>query len=213
MQNISNIYCSEEKVAYLTFDDGPSESVTPLILDVLKNNNIKATFFVLGSRVELSPELVKRAYDEGHYIANHGYSHVYKQIYASPESILAEYTQTNDAIRVAIGEPEYQSHLLRFPGGSRGSAYEDVIQQSIELLKTNGITYLDWNALTGDSEGKKTKEAMLQRLQETVEGKNSVVILMHDASDKILTYEVLQDVINYLTEQGYRFGNMYDLIK
>lgn len=213
IQNISNIYHSEEKIAYLTFDDGPSESVTPLILDVLKNNNIKATFFVLGSRVELSPELVKRAYEEGHYIANHGYSHVYKQIYASPESILAEYTQTNDAIRVAIGEPEYQSHLLRFPGGSRGSAYEDVIQQSIELLKTNGITYLDWNALTGDSEGKKTKEAMLQRLQETVEGKNSVVILMHDASDKILTYEVLQDVINYLTEQGYRFGNMYDLIK
>ena len=179
----------------------------------LKEEDMLPSVRSLANDLKISFLTVKRAYDEGHYIAKHGYSHVYKQIYASPESILAEYTQTNDAIRVAIREPEYHSHLLRFPGGSRGSAYEDVIQQSIELLKTNGITYLDWNALTGDSEGKKTKEAMLQRLQETVEGKNSVVILMHDASDKILTYEVLQDVINYLTEQGYRFGNMYDLIK
>jgi len=212
IQNIENIYKSEEKVAYLTFDDGPSKSVTPLILDVLKNNNIKATFFVLGSRVELSPDIVKRAYEEGHYIANHGYSHIYKKIYASPQSVLDEVIQTNNAIKNAIGE-EYEPHLFRFPGGSKGNKYEGIIRDAIEVLKNNQIAYLDWNALSGDSEGKKTKEAMFQRVVETVQGKNSIVILMHDASDKILTYEVLQDVINYLKEQGYRFGDMYDVIK
>mgnify|MGYP002710946130 FL=1 len=83
VENISNIYNIGEKNVYLTFDDGPSKTVTPLILDLLKEKDVKATFFVLGSRAELYPELVKRAYDEGHYIANHGYSHIYDNLYAS----------------------------------------------------------------------------------------------------------------------------------
>jgi len=65
----------------LTFDDGPTTSVTPKILDILKEENVKATFFVIGKSAEEHPEIVKRAYDEGHYIANHGYSHNYKSIY------------------------------------------------------------------------------------------------------------------------------------
>ena len=89
--NIANIYHSDTKRVFLTFDDGPSQSVTIPILDTLKNENVKATFFVLGSRVELYPEIVKREYDEGHFIASHGYSHVYSQIYASPQSVLDEY--------------------------------------------------------------------------------------------------------------------------
>ena len=71
---ITDIYYSDEKVAYLTFDDGPSKNITPQILDILKQENIPATFFVLGSRVELNPDVLKREYEEGHYIANHGYS-------------------------------------------------------------------------------------------------------------------------------------------
>ena len=89
-ENVKNIYHSETKRAFLTFDDGPS-SVTNTILDVLKQENVKATFFVLGSRVEAKPDVVKRIYDEGHYIANHGYSHVYENIYASPQAVLDEY--------------------------------------------------------------------------------------------------------------------------
>ena len=82
-QLMQNIYHSEEKVAYLTFDDGPSKSVTPMLLDLLKQENIKVTFFVLGSRAELNPDLIRREYNEGHYIANHGYSHIYGNIYSS----------------------------------------------------------------------------------------------------------------------------------
>lgn len=210
---IKHIYRSDEKVAYLTFDDGPSSTVTPFVLDVLKDNNIKATFFLLGKQVEAYPEIVKRAYEEGHYIANHGYSHVYKQIYETPEKVLEEYQKTEVAIQDAIEIPEYHTHLIRFPGGSKGNKYEEIIAQAINLLEENNITYVDWNCLTGDSVGKNDKEAMLQELANTSYGKNSIVILMHDASNKILTYEILQDAINYLKEQGYTFKNFYDLME
>lgn len=101
---IENIYVpqGEEKYAYLTFDDGPSGNVTPQILDILKREEIKATFFLLGSRVELYPELVKREYEEGHYIANHGYSHVYTNIYSSPNAVLDEYNRAEDRIKSVL---------------------------------------------------------------------------------------------------------------
>ena len=111
-----NIYDKDSKIAYLTFDDGPSQAVTPLILDLLKKENIKATFFVLGSNVKKNPDLVKRAYQEGHYIANHGYSHDYKKIYKNAQSVLEEFNKTEKQIQKAIENNEYSSHLFRFPG-------------------------------------------------------------------------------------------------
>jgi len=214
LNTIKNIYqAKEQKEVYLTFDDGPSTTVTPLILDVLKENNIKATFFVLGSRVELNPELVKRAYEEGHYIANHGYSHVYKNIYASKEEVLNEYTKTEQAIKYALEKENYNSHLFRFPGGSTGGKYHDLKADTKIMLEENNVAYLDWNCLSNDSAGATTKEDILASIIETSNNKNSVVVLMHDAGDKILTYETLQDVINYFNEQGYIFKDMYDIIK
>ena len=212
-ENIENIYHLEEKTAYLTFDDGPSKSVTPLILDVLKQKDIKATFFVLGSRVELYPEVVKRAYEEGHYIANHGYSHLYSSIYSSAESVLNEYLQTEEVIKNALEVPEYNSHLFRFPGGSVGGKYSDIKQEAISLLEENDIVYVDWNALTNDSVGNPTKEQMMEYLVSTVGQKSNVVILMHDAGDKILTYELLPEIIDFLIEQGYTFKNFYNIIQ
>ena len=100
-ENIKHIYSNETKRAFLTFDDGPS-TITPEILDILKNENIKATFFVLGANVEKYPETIKRIYEEGHYIANHGYTHVYSQIYANPQSVLDEYNRCNDAVKNAV---------------------------------------------------------------------------------------------------------------
>ena len=72
-----------EKIAYLTFDDGPTLRATPRVLDILKEENVKASFFVIGKYVDKHPELVKRAYDDGHYIANHGYDHSNKKLYES----------------------------------------------------------------------------------------------------------------------------------
>ena len=211
--NIKNIYKLEGHTAYLTFDDGPSNSVTPLILDLLKEKNIKASFFLLGSRVELYPDIVKREYEEGHYLANHGYSHVYSSIYSSVESIQDEYTRTENAIQQAIGNEEYKCHLFRFPGGSVGGPYASIKSQAIPILEEQEISYVDWNALTNDSAGSKTKEKIIQNLVSTVGEKKNVVILMHDAGDKILTYETLPEIIDFLIEKGYTFDNFYNIMK
>ena len=212
-EKMRNIYNSDKKVAYLTFDDGPSNNITPLILDVLKEQNLKATFFVLGSRAELYPNLVKKEYEEGHFIANHGYSHDYNKIYSSPQAVLEEYWKGEKCIKNALGIQEYNSYLFRFPGGSSGGKYAKLKKEAIELLNQNNILNINWNALTNDAVGTPTKESIMQSLIDTVGEKNSVVILMHDSATKILTYEMLPEIISYLKEKGYCFGTFYDIIQ
>ena len=210
---IENIYNGEEgKRVFLTFDDGPSKDVTPHILGILDKYNIKATFFVLGNRVKMYPDIVKQEYEAGHYIANHGYSHKYSSIYKNVDSILKEYNKTEQAIREALGDETYSSNLFRFPGGSKGGPYEKIKKKARKELKEYGIAYLDWSALTYDAEGANTKKEILSNLKETINGWNNVVILMHDAADKKITYETLEDVIKYLKKEGYEFKNIYDLM-
>lgn len=212
-ENVKNIYHSETKRAFLTFDDGPSQNTND-ILNLLKDNNIKATFFVLGSQVEVFPETTNRIYNEGHFIANHGYSHKYSSIYQSPEQILNEYNQCNQIVANTIGVPEYNSHLFRFPGGSVGGKYAQIKSQAIPLLEQNNILYVDWNSLTGDSEKvNPTEEYLMENLQRTSQGKNSLVLLMHDSQSKRITIDFLPKVIEYLKQQGYEFDNFYSIIK
>ena len=213
IENMNHIYSSDTKRVFLTFDDGPSSN-TNQILDILNERGIKATFFVLGSNVEKNPAMVKRMYDEGHFIANHGYSHVYENIYQSPQAVLDEYNKCNQVVRDAIGQQEYNSHLFRFPGGLVGGKYADIKSQAKQLLNENDILNIDWNALTGDAEtSKPTQEFEMQRLSQTVGDKNSVVILMHDAPAKKVTADTLQQIIAYLRERGYEFKNFYEIIK
>ena len=86
---------SEQKIAYLTFDDGPTLKATPKILDILKEEDVVATFFVVGKHVKENPELVKRAYDEGHFIANHGYNHNNSKLYKNDDSFINEIKNTD----------------------------------------------------------------------------------------------------------------------
>ena len=212
IDKISNIYNGEEgKRVFLTFDDGPTNAVTPSILDTLNKYNVKATFFVLGTNAKKYPELVKREYEEGHYIANHGYSHKYSKIYKSVDTVLEEYNQTEQLIRDAIGVSDYSSNLFRFPGGSKGGPYEEIKKEARKKLKSEGIAYLDWSALTYDAAGSDTTDEILCNLKETINGWNNVVILMHDAADKKITADSLDDVIEYLQSEGYAFKNIYDL--
>ena len=211
--NLENIYHSDTKRVFLTFDDGPSETVTPVVLDTLKKENIKATFFLLGSRVELNPELVKREYNEGHYLASHGYSHVYSQIYASPQSVIDEYNRSVTAIRNAIGEQEYNPHLFRYPGGYWGGKYAEVKKQAKQLLDENDILHIDWNALTSDAAGAKTTEQFIAELEKTVPKHNSIVGLMHDAGNKQATANALPTIIKYFRDKGFEFENFYSIIK
>ena len=211
--NLDNIYDSETKRVFLTFDDGPSKTVTTTILDILKQENIKATFFLLGSRVDLYPYIVKRQYDEGHYLASHGYSHVYSQIYASPQSVLDEYNKSITSIRNAIGAQEYNPHLFRFPGGYTGGKYAEIKEQAAQLLEQNGVLNIDWNALTADSAGAETTEEFIAELEKTVPQNNSVIVLMHDAGNKSATAEALPTIIQYFRDRGFVFENFYSIIK
>ena len=213
LYRFDKIYSSRDpKRVFLTFDDGPTNQVTPYILDLLKSENIKATFFVLGQRVEACPDLVRREYEEGHYIANHGYTHSYSTIYQNNDTVLGEYNRTNEAIRNALGLSEYNSLVFRFPGGSVGGTYDAKKKAAKQYLRSQGIASVDWNSLSGDAEGVKTKEGLFNRFVETAQNYSSVVVLMHDAADKILTYETLPQIISWCRENGYEFQNMYDVI-
>lgn len=214
IEKIDHIYShSDQKRIFLTFDDGPTNQVTPYILDLLKNENIKANFFVLGQRAEQNPALVKREYEEGHFIGNHSFSHKYSSIYESIDSVFNEYNTTNDILKKATGNNNFNSLIFRFPGGAVGGPYNAIKQEASQKLKEAGISNVDWNALTGDAEGITTKEGLFSRFVETAQDKTSIVLLMHDASDKILTYETLPDIIKYCRDNGYAFQTIYDLLE
>lgn len=208
---ISNLIHQKEKIAYLTFDDGPNVNSTPKVLDILAEENVKATFFVIGKQVKEHPELVKRAYDEGHYIANHGYSHHNDKLYASLDSFINEILSTDREIGKAIGIENYSSHVFRFPNGFMASIYKNKKQEYVKQLSDIGYTYIDWNVLNKDSEKKYSHTELLNNLKTSSKNKGTLVILMHDTSDVNETHLVLKDSIHYLKEQGYIFQNFYDL--
>lgn len=213
VERVSHIYNSDYRRVFLTFDDGPSKSVTIPILDILKQNNVKATFFVLGSNAERYPEIVKRAYQEGHYIANHSFTHVYSNIYSSPQAVLDEYNRTEIAIKNAIGDQTYNSRVFRFPGGTSGGKYANIKAEAVNFLDQNNVAHLDWNALTADAAGLDNVNDMMNYVETTMGNKNSVVILMHDIGTKKSTYELLPQLIQALKEKGYVFENIYDILK
>lgn len=210
---IRSLLQEKKRYAYLTFDDGPNRKATEKILNILEKKQIKANFFVIGKCVEELPELVKREYQEGHFIANHSYSHQNQKLYESRTSFLTEIVKTDNAIAKAIGIPDYRSHLFRFPNGSKAKEYYEDKQKSISYLKEIDYTYLDWNALNHDSMQKYTNFKLLQNLKDSIKGKETLVILMHDTADVNPTYEVLEDSIDFLLSQGYEFRTFYDFIK
>lgn len=211
-EKFKNITKNSEKIAYLTFDDGPTTKATSNILDILKEEEVKATFFVVGKHVKENPELVKREFEEGHYIANHGYNHNNKKLYANENSFISEVKTTDFAIGEAIGVPNYCSHIFRFPNGYMSPNYKFQKKQAVANLEKLDYTYVDWNCLNKDSEKKISKAQLLNNLKKSSKNKGTLVILMHDTNDVNNTVSILKDSIFYLKNQGYEFRNFYDLI-
>lgn len=197
------------KAVYLTFDDGPSETVTPKILDILKSENVHGTFFVLGKAIDSSnknKELIERIISEGNAIGNHSYSHDYNYLY--PNRIVnldhckEELEKTNAALKKVLGN-DFSTKAIRLPGGHmtwKGTAPLD------EYFKENGYSYIDWNALSKDAEGpKKNAEQLVQQAIETSGTKQKVVLLMHDTYGKEETAKSLPDIIRHFKDNGYEF--------
>ena len=204
---------SNEKIAFLTFDDGPNILVTPKVLDILKEENVKASFFVIGKCVDSHPEITKRAYDEGHYIANHGYSHNNNLLYKSSDSFLTEVKKTDLAIGNAIGVSDYCSHLFRFPNGFMSPSNKSKKKEAVKLLQNIDFNYIDWNCLNNDSVKKYSSSQLLNNLIKSSKNKDILVILMHDTKDVSNSSLVLKDSIKYLKGKGYVFKNFYDILQ
>ncbi len=209
---IASLAKNEEKIAYLTFDDGPTKKATPKILDILKEKNIKATFFVIGKYVKNHPDIVKREYEEGHYIANHGYNHNNSKLYASPESFINEIKNTDIEIGKAIGIDNYCSHIFRFPNGYMSPNNKFKKKEALKLLYDMDYTYIDWNCLNNDSIKKYSENQLLNNLKKSAKNKGTLIILMHDTTDVSNSSNVLYESISYLESQGYEFRNFYDLV-
>lgn len=187
------------KRVYLTFDDGPS-IYTGQILDILAANNVKATFFVIG-RDEEYYDYYKRIVDEGHTIGLHSYTHVYQDFYASEESFANEITQLNDLIYDVTGT---RSKIFRFPGGSSNSVSPLPVGVYVSYLNDNGISYYDWNALSGDAvTSGLSPEQLVNNIMNDVEKNQDSIVLMHDLQTTHATVESLQLLIDTLKTEGY----------
>lgn len=204
----------QTKHCYLTFDDGPTENITPQVLDVLRRYNVKATFFEVGSLIEANRDMARRVYEEGHLIANHSDGHNYEKLYASTDSFINEINKCYETIK-AVGNGEDPFRLVRFPGGSYKSSadsYSPVKQDCKAALKNNGFYYCDWNALNGDAEGKKKNASeLLEYMKRNLDGEDNVVVLMHDAATKQATVDALPSIIEYFISEGYTFHRLDDV--
>lgn len=204
-----------KKIAFLTFDDGPSSNITPKILDYLKEKNIKATFFVLGKNIdgnEESAQLLRRMAKEGHVIANHSYSHDYNKLYPNETTdvkvFMEEVDKTNELIRKAVGD-DYKVSLVRMPHGyiTRVHNGDKNLWTFKNELKKREMHSMDWNCLTEDAVGKeKTPDELLAFLKRTAGNKEKLLILMHDSKARNNTYEGLPKIVDYLQSQGYEFA-------
>lgn len=203
-----------KKTAYLTFDDGPSVTVTPKILDVLKQYKVNATFFVLGSNIESneeSKEILKRTFQEGHTLGNHSYTHSLKKLYPNNrlniDYFMEELDKTNNALKSVLGQ-DFNTRVIRMPGGYLSRKYykDPNLPAFDDKLKERNMLSIDWNAYDADAEGRrKNAQQLLEEVKKTVGTQEKVVILMHDTYGKEETAKALPQIIEYLKGQGYEF--------
>ncbi len=199
-------FCAPEKNIYLTFDDGPSAKITPVILDILAEQNIKATFFVIGKNAERNPDVLKRIFAEGHVVGIHSYTHEYKKIYRDERALLDDIEKCENAIRKI--NPAFSSKLYRFPGGSFGLS-----ERFTEAVKSRGYRYVDWNASNGDCEIKDTDggKELAEYAIATGGKRGTIIMLMHDAAGKTATAESLNEIIGHYKKAGYAFKTLKTL--
>lgn len=202
-----------KKVVYLTFDDGTSTTNTPSVLNILKENDIKATFFITGKNLlsggEKAKDLLKQELEEGHAIANHSFTHNYKSLYPGRtlnlDNFKSDFAKTDELLKDILG-PYFSTRVIRCPGGYMSWRGMDKLDT---YLKENNKISIDWNALNGDAEGKKKNAEELANMAiRTSKDKNMVVLLMHDTYGKAETVKALPKIIQYFKDNGYEFRTL-----
>lgn len=181
------------KTVYLTFDDGPS-GLTGEVLDILKKEGIKATFFVLGQQADSRPELIGRIHEEGHAIGNHSYNHDYVKLYQRFTEFWRQIKQTEETVHLITGE---RPQLVRAPGGTAGKF--DAVY--FRLLKQGGYKVFDWNVDSGDSRRKGVPAAEIVKGAITPAAGDPIVLL-HDGSGHQETVKALPEIIRHYKKNG-----------
>ena len=189
------------KIAYLTFDDGPSVN-TKKILNILNQNNIKASFFLIGKNAEEHRNLVREELADGDVVGNHTYSHQlnYKE---EPAIFVNDINKCEEVLKSILG-PSYKLKLVRFPGGSFGPKlvpFRDAVAKA-------GYKFIDWNDEIGDANGSNMSVPTLLKNLKKYTLQKTVVILMHDAGAKKTTVQALPQIIQYLKSKGYSFDTL-----
>ncbi|GAA3409760.1 polysaccharide deacetylase family protein [Paenibacillus hodogayensis] len=199
----------ESPTVYLTFDDGPSEH-TGAVLDILQQEQVPATFFVLGQGVDARPELVRRIVREGHALGNHSYDHVYDNLYGSFGSFWQQVQRTERALET---KADASTRLLRAPGGT----YTNFDASYFYYLEQAGYAIFDWNVDSGDSKrrGVPAKEIVkgATDLSNTHKTPNQIVVLMHDGAGHGETVKALPEIIRFYKDNGYAFASLSPDVK
>ncbi len=191
-----------EGVVYLTFDDGPSGSgSTEKILNILKQENVKATFFVTSNGPDY---LIKREFDEGHTIALHTSTHDYGKVYSSVDAYFADLNAVRDRVQRITGQ---QVNIIRFPGGSNNTVSNRYNYGIMDILTkevvNRGYNYFDWNLTSGDAGECTTSSCVYNTVVSRLSRQRANMILMHDI--KMFTADALLDIIKYCKNNGYIF--------
>ena len=198
-----------ERVCYLTFDDGPCAK-TDTVLKILADNDVKATFFVVGT---MSTKRIVDIYNAGHAIGLHTGTHELNSIYKSPNAFLNDLKSISDTVYKKTG---IRTNLTRFPGGSttaRNKLGKNDFETVKEIMAEHGYTYFDWNIDSGDTHSKSpSKEYVMNQIKKNLLDSNgnvkkdSVCLLMHDI--KGVTVEALPDIIKLFKEYGFTFKTL-----
>lgn len=192
---------TEEKIMYLTFDDGPSP-LTRQVLDILDQYNAKATFFVSNQDSEYV-DMIKEAYDRGHTIGMHTSTHDYSTVYASVDAYFADLDAIAQTVKSQIG---YVPCFIRFPGGSSNTASVSVspgiMSVLVQEVQNRGYQYYDWNGSIGDGAVRSKEELIAGG---TTYKDNNIVYLVHDSASKQTTVEALPTIMEHYQAQGYEF--------
>lgn len=199
-----NVASNDNKVIYLTFDDGPSK-YTSKLLDILDRYDVKATFFVVGNNARHS--LIDTAAKRGHSIGIHSYSHKYESVYRNLDAYKRDLTAMQDII---LENAKIKTYLVRFPGGSSNSISKrycsGVMTQSAKYLSDNGFVYFDWNVSSEDAEGKLTRTEIKNNVINGIlsQTKNPSIVLQHDIFEESVL--AVEDIIIWGKANGYTFA-------
>jgi peptidoglycan/xylan/chitin deacetylase (PgdA/CDA1 family) len=188
----------KQPTVYLTFDDGPS-TLTPKVLDILHDEGVKASFFVLGNMAEEHPEYIKRIVSDGHTLGNHTYNHVYKELYGDFKEFWRQIQKTQGILNDIVG---FKPELLRAPGGT----YTNFDAFYYYYLGQAGYTVMDWNMDSADSTRADISAAEIVESVKKSKLKHEVILLMHDGTGHSQTVKALPEIIHYFKKQGYAFA-------